>query len=51
MKRIEKWLAKRNEPFSLLGGENFSNKEVVLAHIYVIALISACCFAEFLNNL
>lgn len=51
MKKIEKWLAKRNEPFSLLGGENFSNKEVVLAHIYVIALICTCCFAEFLNNL
>lgn len=38
IKKIESWLAKKNEPFSLLGGENFTNKEVVLAHVYVVAV-------------
>lgn len=50
MKKIEKWLAKRNEPFSLLGGENFTNKEVVLAHVGIIMFIAACCLAEWINN-
>ena len=51
MKRIEIWLAKKNEPFSLLGGENFTNKEVLLAHVYVVALVAACCLAEWINSL
>ena len=51
MRRIESWLAKKNEPFSLLGGENFTNKEIVLAHVYVVALVAACCLAEWINSL
>lgn len=51
MKYIEKWLAKKNDPFSLLSGENFTNKEVVMAHLFVVAMICACCFAECINNL
>lgn len=51
MRRIDFWLAKKNEPFSLLVGENFTNKEVVLAHVGVIAVVAACCLAEWINNL
>lgn len=51
MRRIENWLAKKNEPFSLLGGENFTNKEIVLAHVYVVALVAACCISEWIYNL
>ena len=46
-----KWLNKRNEMFSILGGENFTNKEIVLAHVYVVALVAACCLAEWINSL
>lgn len=51
MKTFKDWLAKKNEPFSLLGGENFTNKEIVLAHVYVVALVAACCLAEWIYNL
>jgi hypothetical protein len=50
-RKIENWLAKRNEPFSLLGGESFTNKEVVLAHVGIIIMVAACCLAECINNL
>ncbi len=50
MKQIENWLAKRNEPFSLLCGENFTNKDVVLAHVSIVMFIAACCLAEWINN-
>ena len=51
IKNIESWLAKKNEPFSLLGGEDFTNKEVVIAHVGIIIMFAACCFAEWINNL
>lgn len=51
MKTFKDWLAKKNEPFSLIGGENFTNKEIVLAHVYVVALVAACCLAEYINSL
>lgn len=50
MKRFNLWLAKKSEPFSLLGDENFTNKEVVLAHIGIVILIAACCLAEWISN-
>ena len=46
-----KWLEKTNRTFSLLCGEKVTNKEVVLAHAGVIAMVTACCFAEWINNL
>lgn len=46
-----KWLEKTNKTFSLLVGENVTNKEVVLAHVGVIAVVAACCLAEWTNNL
>lgn len=51
MKTFKDWLAKKNEPFSLLGGENFTNKEIVLAHVGIIIMIAACCLAEYINSL
>lgn len=51
MRRFNLWLAKKNEPFSLLGGEDFTNKDIVLAHVYVVALVAACCLAEYINSL
>ena len=50
MRRIEGWLAKKNEPFSQLCGENITNKEIVLAHVGIIIMIAACCLAEFITN-
>lgn len=51
MEKIKNWLAKKNKPFSLLGGENFTNKEVVLAHVGIIIMVAACCLAEWIYNL
>ena len=50
MKWLNLWLAKKSEPFSQLCGENFTNKEVVLAHIGIIILIAVCCLAEWINQ-
>jgi len=41
-----KWLNRKNETFSLLSGENFTNKEVVLAHVGVVVFIFMCSVAE-----
>ncbi|WP_155952944.1 hypothetical protein [Prevotella sp. HUN102] len=50
MTNLKNWLAKTNEPFSLLGGENFTNKEVILAHVGIIIMVATCCLAEWINN-
>ena len=49
--KIKDWLAKNSEPFSLLCGEDFTNREVLLMHVYAIAVIGACCLAEWINSL
>lgn len=48
MKDIKIWLAKRSEPFSLMSGEDFTNGEVVAAHLGVALMIALCVLAEWL---
>ena len=45
-----KWLERKNETFSLLTGESFTNKEVVLAHVGVVVFIFICSVAEWLTK-
>ena len=47
-KDVNEWLAQKNESFSFFGGEDFSNKEVIYAHLVVAAVILVCCVAEWL---
>lgn len=47
---IRQWLGRKNESFSMLCGEEFTNQQVLLAHLYCIALIVLCCVAEWLEG-
>lgn len=39
---------KKNELFSALGGEDFTNGEVIIAHAGIFLILLACSFAEWL---
>lgn len=45
-----RWVDRKNGVFSLLCGESFTNKEVLLAHVYIMAVMLVCCFAEWLSK-
>ena len=47
---IREWLGRKNESFSTLCGEEFTNQHVLLAQLYCIALIALCCVAEWLEG-
>ena len=47
---IRQWLSRKNETFSSLCEEEFTNQQVLLAHLYCIALIALCCVAEWLKG-
>ena len=47
---IKEWLSRKNESFSTLCGEEFTNQHVLLAQLYCIALIALCCVAEWLEG-
>ena len=47
---IKEWLGRKNESFSTLCGEEFTNQHVLLAQLYCIALIALCCVAEWLEG-
>ena len=47
---IREWLSRKNESFSALCGEEFTNQHVLLAHLFCIALIALCCVAEWLEG-
>ena len=47
---VQEWMSKKNEWFSVLCGEEFTNKHVVLAHLYCVALIAACIVAGWLEG-
>lgn len=49
-KKLIMWSAKENKLFSRLSGESFTNKEVVLTHIFLICFIMLCALAETLNQ-
>ena len=46
---IRKWWHAKSETFSTLcatdEGETFTHGEVVLMHLYLLALVAACCLA------
>ena len=47
---VKEWLGKKNEWFSALCGEQFTNKHVLLAHLYIIAILVACSVAHWLEG-
>lgn len=47
---IREWMSRKNECFSTLCGEEFTNQHVLLAHLFCIALIALCCVAEWLEG-
>lgn len=47
---VQEWMSKKNEWFSTLCGEEFTNKHVVLAHLYCVALIAACIIVGWLEG-
>ena len=47
---IHEWLSRKNQIFSTLCGEEFTNKNVLLAHLFCIGLIAACFVAGWLEG-
>lgn len=47
---VKAWLGKKNEWFSAVCQNEFTNKHVLLAQLYCIALIAACSIAEWLEG-
>ena len=47
---VKAWLGKKNEWFSAVCGDDFTNKHVLLAQLYCIALIAACSVAQWLEG-
>ena len=43
---LQEWLDKKSESYSMLCGEDFTHKEVLIANIMVLALIGVCVLAE-----
>lgn len=42
---IRKWWHAKSETFSRLCDDTFTHGEVVLMHLYLLALIAVCCLA------
>ena len=49
-RNLVKWLATRNEPFTAIAGEKVTNKHVVLAHLYIAAMVVAIIVASWLEG-
>lgn len=49
MKKIKSWLAKKNEPFSLITGENFTNSDIFLTFVGVVTFVAICLIMNLLN--
>lgn len=47
---VKEWLGKKNEWFSALCGEQFTNKHVLLAHLFIIVILVACSVAQRLEG-
>ena len=45
-----KWLNSESEIFTLLCGECFTHREVLLMHTYLVAMLTACGVAEWLEG-
>ena len=49
-KRIVKWWNGRNEAYTHMCKEEFSNGQVVLAHTAIIVILLACGLAEWIGG-
>lgn len=49
-RNLVKWLATRNEPFTAIAGEKVTNKHVLLAHLYMVALVVVMMVAGWLEG-
>lgn len=50
VKNSKVWLGAKSKTFSALCGEDFTHKEVLLAHAACVLLIVACGVAEWLGG-
>ena len=50
VKNCKAWLSAKSESFSALCGEDFTRKEVLIAHVACALLVVACGVAEWLEG-
>ena len=50
VKNCKEWLNAKSETFSALCGENFTRREVLMAHAACAAIVVACGVAEWLEG-
>lgn len=50
VKNCKEWLNAKSETFSALCGEEFTRKEVLIAHAACVLLVVACGVAEWLEG-
>ena len=48
--KFSQWINSESATFSLLCGERFTHKEVVLVHLFLVVLLAACIVAEWLEG-
>lgn len=48
--RLTAWLRAESQTFTALCGERFTHGEVLLAHLFIIAMLAACGLAEWLEG-
>ena len=49
-RHLNHWLHAESKTFTALCGERFTHKEVLLAHLFLIAMLVACMVAEWLEG-
>ncbi|WP_036932206.1 hypothetical protein [Prevotella sp. HUN102] len=49
-RHLNHWLRAESKTFTALCGERFTHGEVLLAHLFLIAMIAACGLAEWLEG-
>lgn len=50
VENIKAWLSAKSETFSALCGEEFTHREVLIAHAACVLLVVACGVAEWLEG-
>lgn len=48
--KLSQWLNSESEMFSAICGERFTHKEILLAHLFIVALVVFCGVAEWLEG-
>jgi len=49
-RHLNRWLRAESTTFTLLCGERFTHREVLLAHLFLIAMLATCGVAEWLEG-